>query len=77
MTYGGDRLRSAIEAGDYVAALAALSEYWAAFQSQPRTPSEIANARDLLVWSKQAIQNGRERMAGELAFLASAMEDDR
>jgi hypothetical protein len=75
MTYGGDRIRTAIEAGDYVAALAALSEYWAAFQSQRRTPEEIAEARDLLIWSKQAIQNGRERMAGELAFLASAVDE--
>jgi hypothetical protein len=75
MTYGGDRIRTAIEAGDYVAALAALSEYWAAFHSQRRTPEEIAEARDLLIWSKQAIQNGRERMAGELAFLAAAVDE--
>lgn len=68
-------LRNAIESGDYKTAASAVNGYFAAFQSQPRSPEEVANARDLFAWSLRAAQAGKARIAAELAFVAGSADD--
>ncbi len=69
LTLEAEAFRSAVEAGDFPSAEAALQDYVTRFQSERRTLQEVECARDLFEWGVQVTQANQANMAGELMLV--------
>lgn len=69
LTLEEEAFRSAVEAGDFTRAEAALQNYVMQFQAERRTLQEVASARDLFKWSVQVTQANQANMASELMLV--------
>jgi hypothetical protein len=61
-----DAVRSAVEAGDFACADAAMREYLAWFGSEPRTLAQVAAARNLMRSSLDSAVARRANLAAQL-----------